>query len=250
VLILKINTDYLIYCDESCPLQYDGFETLVIGAIKCPYEKKDKIFNDLRELKIKHNINSHIETKWIKVSNSRIEYYKDLIDYCRRSSDIKIRLLITNDKNKLQCKENSHDYDSWYFKMYYFLLDKFTYNKSTYYMLYDQKDKYTKYNLNNVAKFLKISKKSAIMDYKFDFYIKQINSKESELLQALDIFLGAASHKLRYGNKSADHSLVKRELINYIETKYDQKLNFKTSLAKKNLNIFIWEQNYNENRRK
>ena len=48
---MKVKSDYIIYCDESCPLEYEPITLL--GAIGCAYEKKDKIVNDLRELKNK-----------------------------------------------------------------------------------------------------------------------------------------------------------------------------------------------------
>ena len=39
---LKVKSDYIIYCDESCPLEYEPITLL--GAIGCGYEKKDKSF--------------------------------------------------------------------------------------------------------------------------------------------------------------------------------------------------------------
>jgi len=53
-----------IYCDESCHLENDNQKVMVLGAIWCPYEKKDEIFERIREIKIKHRMSPKFEIKW------------------------------------------------------------------------------------------------------------------------------------------------------------------------------------------
>lgn len=89
---MKVKSDYLIYCDESCPLEHEPITLL--GAIGCSYDNKEKIFNDLRNLKNEYFTNSKYETKWVKVSKSKSDYYKKLIDYFFDNDDIKIRILL------------------------------------------------------------------------------------------------------------------------------------------------------------
>ena len=186
---MKVKSDYLIYCDESCPLEYEP--TTLLGAIGCSYNSKEKIVKDLRALKSEYFTNSKYETKWIKVSKSKIEYYKKLIDYFYDNEDIRIRILVAKDKEKLNNeKYNGGDYQEWYYKMYYYLLDRFVDSNYDYYMLYDEKDKYTTYKMNKVKDIIKNKKKFHSDDH-FDFKIKQINSKESELMQLLDVVMGA-----------------------------------------------------------
>ncbi len=36
-----------IYCDESCHLENDNQKVMVLGAVWCPFEKKDEIFERL-----------------------------------------------------------------------------------------------------------------------------------------------------------------------------------------------------------
>ena len=45
-----------IYCDESCHLQNDKEPVMVIGAVYCPIEKKEEIFERLYSFKLKHNL--------------------------------------------------------------------------------------------------------------------------------------------------------------------------------------------------
>lgn len=243
---MKIKSDYLIYCDESCPLEHDGNDIMVIGAISCAYEDKEKIFYDLRELKKRHNMNSRTETKWIKVSESKLEYYKELVDYFVENN-IRIRILIAKEKKKLDHdKYNNGSYNKWYFKMYYQLLNKFVDSNYSYYMMFDQKDKYTKNSFNEVKSILeKIAIQHALDENEFAFNIKQINSKESELIQMLDIFLGAAAYKNRnlyfYNNSKKNKMNGKDKVIKYIEDKTEKQLNETTPPHEPKLNIFLWE---------
>ena len=237
---MKVKSDYLIYCDESCPLEHEPITLL--GAIGCSYDNKEKIFNDLRNLKNEYFANSKYETKWVKVSKSKSDYYKKLIDYFFDNDDIKIRILVAKNKDKLDNeKYNNGDYQTWYYKMYYYLLDRFVYSNYNYYMLYDEKDKFTTYRMNEVRKII-IDKKSFNNQENFDFKIKQINSKESELMQLLDVIMGAIGYKNRgYTNKNSIKGEAKKEIVRYIEEKSSKNLSCKTSPFEPKLNIFIWE---------
>ena len=234
---MKVKSDYLIYCDESCPLEYEPITLL--GAIGCSYEKKDRIVNDLRDLKNEYFINSKYETKWIKVSKSKIDYYKKIIDYFYNNEDIRVRILVAKNKEKLNNdKYNQGNYQEWYYKMYYYLLDRFVDANSEYYMLYDEKDKYTTYRMNCVKDIIKRRKS---YDNSFDLKIKQINSKESELMQLLDVIMGAVGYKNRgYLGVDDNKGKAKKEIVRYIEEKFSKDISRNTSPYESKFNIFIW----------
>ena len=234
---MKVKSDYLIYCDESCPLEHEPITLL--GAIGCSYQNKDKIVKDLRDLKSKYFTNSKYETKWIKVSQSKVEYFKDLINYFHDNNDIHIRILVAKDKKYLNNdKYNAGDYQEWYYKMYYYLLDKFIDANYDYYMLYDEKDKYTTYKMNKVKDILKNKKKFNSTDL-FDFRIKQINSKESELMQLLDVVMGAVGYKNR-GFLNKKKGEAKKEIVMYLESIFGKSISETTSQFESKFNIFVW----------
>lgn len=89
-----------IYCDESCHLQNDSSDIMVLGGISCNDEEKKKIFNDIRLIKVKHNLSSWFEIKWTKISYKKIEFYKELIDYFFKNN-LKFRGIIATDKKIL-----------------------------------------------------------------------------------------------------------------------------------------------------
>lgn len=237
---MKVKSDYLIYCDESCPLENEPITLL--GAISCSYEKKDKIVQELRNLKNSYFINSKYETKWVKISKSKLDYYKQLIDYFYNNDDIRIRILVAKNKEKLDNdKYYGGDYQEWYYRMYYLLLDKFVDSNYDYYMLYDEKDKYTTYKMNKVKEIIKNRKRFDIKDH-FDFKIKQIDSKESELMQLLDVVMGAVGYKNRgYLKSSYEKGEAKKSVVRYIEKIFSQDTSVTTSPYESKFNIFIWK---------
>ena len=90
-----------IYCDESCHLPNDNSDVMVLGAITCSKENKQSIFENIRNIKQKHNVSTWNEIKWTKVSNSKIDMYKELIDYFFQNDDLSFRGLIAKNKSDL-----------------------------------------------------------------------------------------------------------------------------------------------------
>lgn len=224
-----------IYCDESCHLQNDSSDIMVLGGISCNDEEKKKIFNDIRLIKVKHNLSSWFEIKWTKISYKKIEFYKELIDYFFKNN-LKFRGIIATDKKNLNhVKYNNGDYNEWYYKMYYLLLDYMIAPSNEYRIFIDIKD------TKGGPKVKKLHE--VLCNYKYDFKhkvirdIKQINSKESEILQITDLFIGALGFK----NRKIKNLNAKSEIVEYIESKYQIKMNKKTSRNEEKFNIFIWE---------
>ncbi|WEV18640.1 DUF3800 domain-containing protein [Clostridium perfringens] len=224
-----------IYCDESCHLENDLSDVMVLGGIACNKDEKVKIFNDIRSIKVKHNLSSWFEIKWTKVSKSKIDFYKELIDYFF-NNDLKFRGVVAKNKKGLDHdKYNNGDYNEWYYKMYYLLLDHMIIPMDRYRIFIDIKD------TKGGPKVEKLHE--VLCNNKYDFKreviedIKQINSKESEILQLTDLFIGALSYK----NRGLDSSESKLEIINYIENIYNKKLNQSTHRCESKFNLFVWD---------
>lgn len=76
-----IKENYNIYCDESCHLENDGQKVMVLGAVWCPKSLTQDIFQRIRDIKVRHNLNPNYEIKWNKVSNTKLNFFLDLIDF-------------------------------------------------------------------------------------------------------------------------------------------------------------------------
>jgi len=72
--------EFNIYCDESCHLPHDNSDLMVIGGISCPKDKAKIINSEILRIKEKNGVFRFAEIKWTKVSNSKYDMYKQLID--------------------------------------------------------------------------------------------------------------------------------------------------------------------------
>ncbi len=88
---------YNVYCDETCHLEHDDSNAMVLGAIWCPKEKVKEINHRIREIKVRHRLSKTMELKWTKVSPAKIDLYKDLVNYFFDDTNLHFRgVLITN----------------------------------------------------------------------------------------------------------------------------------------------------------
>jgi len=116
-----MGTIYNIYCDESCHLEHDGFPIMLLGAVWCPLDKAKSISKEIRKIKAAHNAKG--ELKWTKVSNSRLKFYQNLLDYFFGEDGLNFRCLVVIGKDRLNHSYfNQGSHDSFYYKMYYQLL--------------------------------------------------------------------------------------------------------------------------------
>jgi len=238
---------YNIYCDESCHLENDDSNVMVLGALSCPDDKKKQIYNDIRAIKAKHDIHSKVEVKWTKVSHSKIDMFEELIEYFFSNNDLHFRALIAKNKNRLDhAKYNNNDYNLWYYKMYYLLLDKICYPNDKYRIFIDIKD------TNGAPRVKKLHE--VLCNNKYDFMhdiildIQQINSNRADLLQLADLLIGALSfyHRRLYyeDNRSICKKQIVSKLINHIG---QQAIDYGTNVTERKFNIFIWEPRVGEN---
>lgn len=229
---------YHIYCDESCHLQNDASDVMVLGAVTCPAQMKRRFYEDLRKIKIDYGLSSWFEIKWTKVSESKKTFYGALIDYFF-SSDLSFRGVVATNKSKLDhSRYNQGSYDLWYYKMYFLLLDPLIQPLHDYRIFIDIKDtkggpkvkRLHEVLCNNIYDF----KQEVVKD------IKLINSKESELLQLADLFIGALSYYHRGIYNTIGSNSGKNYVIDHLVKKYGVKISASTSRYENKFNIFIW----------
>ena len=228
-----------IYCDESCHLEHDNSNIMVLGAMSCKADAKETIFKDIRKIKMEFGLDSRFEIKWTKISKSKVDFYKRLVDYFFENDNLWFRGIIAcHKKNLNNCKYNDGDYNTWYYKMYFSLLNPIIYESEKYKILIDIKDTHGGPRVKKLHEVLCNNK----YDFKSEVIqgIYQINSKESEILQLADLMIGALSYYHR-GLLTNGLNSGKVELINYIQKKYKIDLDKITNRNEKKYNLFIWE---------
>ena len=235
-----------IYCDESCHLQNDKEPVMVIGAVYCPIEKKEEIFEWLYSFKVKHNLipknkkndkdnRPYYELKWNKVSKSKIEYYKDVINYFFDDDDLQFRVLVVSNKTDINYEKFNHTHDTFYYKMYFGMLKAILNPENSHHIYIDIKDTKSKEKVHKLEQVLRNDK----YDYSKEIIkkVQQVRSHEVEILQLADLLVGATA----YVNRGLANSKAKNELINLIKHRSKYSLTKSTLLKERKFNVFIWE---------
>ncbi len=224
---------YNIYIDESCHLEHDGMPVMCIGYMKINTNDYLDLKEKIKTLQLKYK--SPTELKWNKVSNSRLQLYKALVDFFF-NSDINFRCILIKYKEKLDHKQfNQGDHDNFYYKLIYYLLKSDTNSQDDDYNVYlDIKDTRGKERLTKIEEVLQNSHKGSSPFKKF----QHLHSSENLLIQLTDIFIGAVTFKARGLEKNENANKAKIELVNYIEMKSGYSLDEGTEPWEKKFNIF------------
>lgn len=227
--------EYNIYCDESCHLEHDSIDTMVLGAIWSNKEKKSEIFNRIREIKTEYGLSPNFEIKWNKVSPAKKDFYLRLIDYFFDDDDIHFRALVVPDKSALNHKQFEQTHDDFYYKMYFDLLKVIFAPQNSYNIYIDIKDTRSQHKVEKLTDVLRSSHYD--FDKKIIRRVQQIKSHEVELLPLADLLIGAIAYKCRnLTTNSAKLAIIKRILE---RSKYS--LSCSTLYREDKLNLFFWK---------
>jgi len=222
-----------IYCDESCHLEHDRQTIMVIGGIWCSRDAARDVAKQIRIIKEKHNARG--ELKWVKVSKSRLEFYRELVHYFFDASVLNFRCLLVDDKSKLNHEYfNQGSHDSFYYKMYFYMLRNILKKSNTYNIYLDIKDTH---GARKIAKLKEILCNNAY-DFTQDMIgnIQNIRSNESDILQLADFFIGAIS----YCNRGLSGNCAKNSVIELIKQNTKHDLKHTTPPWEEKFNIFIF----------
>lgn len=227
-----------IYSDESCHLEHDNQKNTILGATYCHRESAEIISRKIKEIKIHHGIPPFQEIKWAKISPSKTDFYKNMIDLFFDEKDLCFRVLVASKKN-LNHEEYGQTHSDWYYKMYHCLL-KWIFNKqNTYFYCYlDPKD-------------TRIHKDTKKLEYFLEHYsngkikmLEPINSAENHIMQLNDVLIGC----IKCLNDNITTSPAKIEVANYFNRKAAINLNQSSRYKEQKINIFFWHPKENATR--
>lgn len=223
-----------IYCDESCHLQHDHHPIMVLGAVWCPLEKKQQIFNRIKEIKARHGFSSKFEIKWTKVSPAKKQFYLDILDYFFDDDDLHFRALLVPEKDSLDHEQFNQTHDDFYYKMYFDLL-KVIFKPDAKYRIYiDYKDTRGGEKINRLHQVLC----NNMYDFSREIIerVQTVCSKEVHLIQLTDLLIGAIS----YVNRNLNTNSAKVLLIERMSKRSGYTLKHSTLLLEQKVNIFRW----------
>lgn len=222
-----------IYCDESRPdllssNNRGSNKYILIGGLKLRRDDRDDLKEKIRTLKDKYAV--YGELKWTKVSFSKLNFYKELIDlFFSYGNDLRFRCIVID--SSVINLELYHDDDAelGFYKFYYQLLNHWLLEGNCYQIFTDNKTNRKKNRLGTLKSTLIISN---IFSKIYD--IQAIPSKESVIMQLTDILLGAASAKF---NNSLQVGSAKWEFLNFIEDRLQRQIS-PTNKDEMKFNVF------------
>lgn len=200
---------YKIFCDESNHLYNDKSDLMLIGGIVCPDNQVEHANRFIKYLKHKHNANC--ELKWTKLNSHKKAFYKELLEFFFSSIDLKFNVQVVVNKSNLNHeKYNEGEADNFYYKMYYYAVMPFLKPSDSYNIFMDYKDSKGGQRAKKLREVIQNTFNGQI---DFDFTI--IHSHESQIMQLVDLLIGAIGYKNR---KDIDkNSEIKNFIIKTIE---------------------------------
>lgn len=228
---MKLN----FYCDESGHLENDDVPIMVLGSIWCEESKTKEIANRIRDIKISHGLSPNFEIKWTKVSKGKQDFYLSLLDYFFDDDDIRFRAVVIPNKSMLDHKKKHQDHNTWYYKMYYVLLNVLIDPEAEHYIYLDIKD------TNGGEKVLQLHEilcnASADFDRKIIKRIQQVRSNEVEQIQLADLLIGAIS----YVNRDLSSNSAKVAFVKRMRERSGLSLTRTTLIRARKINMLVWE---------
>jgi uncharacterized protein DUF3800 len=229
------STPFLnIYCDESCHLEVDHQEAMVLGALWLPTGSARAASQAIRDIKTKHHLSPNFEIKWTKVSPGGLAFYLELVDYFFSDSQLRLRAVVATGKSKLNHEAFEQTHDDWYYKMYFTLLRPLIHPGSRYRIYLDIKDTRGGPKTRRLREILS----NAIHDFDL-LTIEQlqiVRSEQVEVLQLADLLVGAIGAV----NRGQLKSPAKTTLAKRIALGAARPLDQTTPLGEEKLNLLRW----------
>ena len=231
-----MNSDEInVYCDESCHLENDNCQTMIISCVRCPKEKVKEISENILALKKQYGIWRYAEIKWTKVSRSKKDFYEQLLEYFFSNPSLKFRAYIIPDKKRLNHPAFKQDHNKFYYKIIYNLVDYFLEYDKSYNIYADKKE-----NSYRAKTELKITKNFLQNHCAKKITLQNITSYKSHIMQLNDFLQGLVCYYNRGLHLKNTSNKTKIALINQVlsksialnKTNYDNKFN-----------LFVWEPN-------
>lgn len=224
---------YNLYCDETCHLEHDKENVMVIGGIKCPKSNRKYVISCILQIKEEFKIPKHAEIKWNKVSNCNLDYFKKLVDLFFDLNELQFRAVIV-DKTKINHGKFNQTHNEFYYKMYYYCLIGLVNTMAENFIYLDKKDTKGTYKIKKLKEI--ISKKNHDFDQNNIVRIQCVNSSELPILQMADLIIGAVGY---HNRNIANKSNAKKELVEYIQKKSGYSLEQSTCPSEQKFNLFF-----------
>ena len=202
--------DFDIYCDESRPdlliSRKSNARYMVIGSIWLKTESREVLKSEIKSLKKKHLIGG--EFKWGKVSQSRHDFYEDVLNwFLEKNLDLRFRAIVIDREQVNLLHYHENDQELGFYKFYYQLLHHWINDFNCYHVFCDFKVNRRKDRLHTLRKCLGYSNLSASVPN-----VQAVRASESVLIQMSDFLTGLVSAKYNHSclTNSPKYALIQK----------------------------------------
>jgi len=224
-----------VYCDESCHLEHDQIPVMAWGGVSCNTQVVRNVSERIRLLKTEYGLKPDFESKWTKVSPARIDFYSDLVDLFVADDRLQFRGLVVPNKRLLNHAAFDQSHDNWYYKMYFTMLRPVLTAPHRYRIYLDMKDTHGGLKTRGLHNVLANSQHD--FDRECIERVQQVRSHECELLQIVDILIGA----LTYANRGLDGSPAKSAIVEQLRNQFGTyALTHTSAFTAVKFNILVW----------
>ena len=214
---------------------------MVLGAVWLPLDKAREVAERIREIKEQHGVSRWYEMKWTKVSPSKVDLYRNIIDYFFDDDDFHFRCLVVPDKSLIVHSKFNQNHNDWYYEMYFNMLKAILKPDARYRTYIDIKDTL---GGDKVKKLHQVLCNSVYdFDKKIIERLQLVRSHEIEMMQIVDILIGAIS----YLHRNLESSAAKQALIERIQKRSGYSLRKNTLMKENKFNILIWSPHLYDN---
>jgi len=222
-----------VYCDESRPdllcSKHPGAQYMVIGGLWLPAEDRAQFKQDIHALRDKHKIGG--EFKWQKVSPSRLDFYRDLADWFVAMGDrLRFRCIAVQHEKVDLLRFHGNDQELGFYKFYYQMLHHWILDFNEYAVFCDFKSNRVGTRLSELARCLGNSNLSSEI-----VNVQAIRSRESVLMQTVDVLTGVAAARLNNNLKAGN---AKWELVTHFEQALGKQIHA-TYRSEQKFNVFV-----------
>lgn len=223
---------YNVYLDESCHLEHDQSQIMVLGTLYCLADKTQEIADRIRDIRESHGLSPNFEIKWTKVSSSKVAFYRSLVDYFLDDDDLQFRAMVITDKSAL--KEYDPEHDNCYYSVCYSLLDSIIDPEQRYCIYLDMKDTRSEQKRLHLESILRDKTRDG--NGRVIRRVQQIRSHESVLMQLADLLIGIVS----YANRNLSGNEGKMALIERVRERTQLSLTRSTWLRARKFSLVRW----------
>lgn len=184
--------DFEVYCDESgqqfLTTQGSRFDKYVlIGGLWIEASHHEKHKSKIKRLREIHRV--HGEFKWNRVSPSRQEFYRDLVELFF-AEPMSFRCLVLPAEQLDATRFHEADEELMFYKFYYQLLHHWISDFNRYCIFVDLKTNRVQSRIRTLEKVLQNANPRAEI-----LSVQALPSRELDLLQLTDVLLGAVSSR-------------------------------------------------------